>query len=164
MLSYAGVRLRQTVPLALIGGLAGIVAFAVVGYEAVVIGNWWLHSVPTDTNRTAAMLTALLCPPATLAALLCCGGSIGSPDIARRGLAAQYLAIGVVFSIFLGSLIGSQAAAITWAISCQPVHNCFPLTSVIGDGAVDGAAVGIPVGLALGLVAFRVRFQSLSRS
>ena len=128
MLSSPVYDFRQTVPLALIGGLAGIVAFAiVVGYEAVVIGNWWLHSVPTDTNRTAAMLTALLCPPATLAALLCCGGSIGSPDIARRGLAAQYLAIGVMFSIFLGSLFGSQAAAITWAISCDRSTTASPL-------------------------------------
>ncbi|MGC2290111.1 MAG: hypothetical protein WA688_09705 [Thermoplasmata archaeon] len=161
-IAFIGVRLRRPVTFFILGGAAGIATFAAVGLDCITLGNWWLNNLPTDTNLTAGILSALLCPPAILALLLSVGGNLSGTSTSRRARALQYVGFGMVLGLFVGALYGGEAAAVTWAVSCRPAENCFPLTTVIYSGETVGCVIGILVGLLTGFIAFLARIEDRS--
>jgi len=147
-------------PYAVAGVVAAVVVMGLVTVEAVPIGAWWLHRLPTDTNRTAAYVSGLLVPPAALALLLAARAlAPPAPPADRAGPMLRLTLLGSVLGLFLGALFGGTAAVITWAASCPQsgLTNCFTVSSVLSGGTVIGSFVGIAAGTVCGAVAWLVR-------
>jgi hypothetical protein len=136
-----------------------VVVLSLVGAETISLGQWWVSSVPSDTNEAAVVFTLPLVPPGAPAAQLAVSTS-PIPRAAPSATAARYLLVGAMLGLTLGSLLGPLTAALTWSTHCPQTSygNCFSLSSVVSSSAlVLGAACGLEVGLLTGLVSWWVR-------
>lgn len=159
-ISAVGLRRNRALPYALLGTAVGIGVFSLVGADAVSIGDWWLNSVPWDTNRAAALFTLLLVPWGTIALLLATVGAWEvrtSPGSARF---VHFLTSGVLLGLVLGVLVGVEASAITSVLHCLPVYqSCFTVSSVISGGTLVGGLEGAALGSLCGFVVWIARVR-----
>ena len=157
-IAFVGVRNGYSRWFAFGGVVAGVATFTVLAASADAIGQWWLASLPTDTNLTAGILAALLAPAGTLSLLF---AVLGLPSLSKargREQLATLLLFGVLFGILVGALAGVVASTVTWAASCpQNGTNCFPVGGVIGDGGTVGGLIGAGLGAVCGVLAWVVR-------
>lgn len=164
LVSYVGVRRARPVVYAAVGVIAGVLVFAVFGFEAVSIGQWWVSSVPADTNEAAAMFTFLLVPPGALATQLAAYPVPIHPSMRRAGVAARSVLVGVMLGLVLGSLLASLTAGVTWAINCPQngYTNCFTLSSVLDSALLIGTLAGMAIGAVTGTIAWLLRIRPTS--
>ncbi len=157
-LAFVGVRNGPSRWLALGGIFAGVATFTVLAASADTIGQWWLTTLPTDTNLTAGIWAALLAPPGSLSLLL---ALLGLPWLSKghgKEQLATLLMFGVIFGILTGAIVGFVASTVTWAASCpQTYSNCFAVGGVIGSGGFVGGLVGAGLGIPCGALAWVVR-------
>jgi hypothetical protein len=159
LVAYFGLRTRRPGVFAIAAGVAGVAVFAVVGAEAVAIGQWWIADVPSDTNQAAALFTILLTPPGALALQLAASPVPLLSNVRRGAMVARHLLVGAMMGLVLGSFLGSETAALTWAIHCPQTGavNCFPVSSVVSSALLLGAIGGLGVGMVTGLLAWSIR-------
>jgi hypothetical protein len=164
VISYAGLFRPRAWLYTVVGVAIGATVFAGISVNAVGIGDWWIAQVPTDTNRAAALLTAILAPPGILALLL---GST-SARVGRSpqwgGPLMRFLWAGVELGIVLGALIGGCSAVITWSLTCpQNGSGCFTVSGVLSSGLFVGGVEGAALGAVCGYIAWTVRPRASSQ-
>lgn len=162
--AYAGLRFPRPWVFSLGGVLAGVLVYVIVGFEAVAIGQWWVSSIPADTNRAAALFTLILAPPGALAAQFAVSAARVPSTLRPRTVAAGFVAVGAMFGLLLGSLLASITAALTWAINCPEngYTNCFSLSSVVSSALLIGSIAGVGCGVLTGTIAWLSRRRSES--
>ncbi|HLY76415.1 MAG TPA: hypothetical protein VKT21_00850, partial [Thermoplasmata archaeon] len=140
--TYYGVHSRRPVSTAIAATIAAIALASVIGFEAAAVGNWWLSALPTDTNRTSVIFTALLTPPVTISMGLAIEALRGHPPTTRRSHFLGLLAASIFLGVFIGAYVGSVASALTLSGGCQPgigvTCGGFGLPFVIEEGGLFG--------------------------
>lgn len=162
LVSHLGLRRPHPGMHALAGVCAGVLVFALFGFDAVPLGQWWVASAPADTNRATALFTFLLVPPGALATQLAAFSDPIPPAGWARPSAVRFLLVGVVFGLILGSLLGSLTATLTWAVNCPQTGyvNCFPVSSVVSSALLIGGLAGMAIGAVTGSVAWLLRWRA----
>ncbi len=161
IITYASLSRPRAWPYAALGVVGGVLIFSGITASCLGIGDWWISQVPTDTNRAAALLTAILAPPGTLALLLASTSARVARSPQWGGPLLRFLWLGAQFGAVLGGLIGGSTAVITWSISCpqNSYTNCFSVSGVLGGGLLIGGIEGAALGAVCGYAAWTMRFR-----
>jgi len=148
----AGLRLGRVFGPA-VGGLAGLVTAAAVGYGYGTILTWWTDLVPTDTNRAAAFTTAWMVGLLTVAFTLAAVAVTGPAATGRRR--ARILGLGVLAAVeglAVGTFVGATVAAVDAAVQACSGCNTPNLLDAASAGSLLGSWVGAGVAFGVGLV------------
>ena len=149
-IAYVGLALNRPRIFAITAVLAGLAASYVVGGEIQAIAAWWL-GVSHDTNRVAATLATVVSLLTVATVVLSVKLPVLRSATSRRGATATLLSIGVLGGLFIGVLVGGEAAVLTaLQYTCPPGGpTCYGpgIESSLQEGAVTGTWFGGVAGL-----------------
>jgi hypothetical protein len=162
--TYYGSFTHRPVSTAIVATVAAIVVACVIGFEAEAIGNWWLSSLPSDTNQTSAIFTVLLTPPVTVSVGLALEALRGHPTTSRRSHFLGLLTLSIFLGLFIGAYVGSVASALTLSAGCSVgigvTCGGFGIPFVIEEGGLFGSWLGAVMGAISAGVVWRVRVRT----
>jgi hypothetical protein len=157
VVAYAGVVFRRPFAMGLAAVLVGSAAGTLVGVEVSAVGNWWL-SLPSDTSRTASILTVVIVLLSATAIALSVRLPVVGLAKTRRGRVAGVLALAAFSGLMIGVFVGGLAAGVTALQSpCASFGSACggpSALNAIQGGALLGAWFGGGVGLAGGALAW----------
>jgi hypothetical protein len=160
-IAFFGLRRRRAWPYAIVGVAAGLAVWGVVAVRMVGIGRWWVYHLPSDTNRTAALLGVLLIPPSVLSVLLAAESAPVPRDPRWGSTLGRFVTLGIVVGLGAGAFLGGSVAVLTWSVHCpETIYvNCFSASGVLSGGQALGALEGALIGAGAGFVAWLVRLR-----
>lgn len=164
--SYAGLALKRPRIFGVAAVLGGLLAAFVVGLQIQAIGSWWL-GISRDTNHVAAVVGAVVSLVAVSTLALSVKFPILRSALSQRGVLAALLGLSVLSGLFIGLLVGGEAAGITaLQYGCPPTAtSCYGpgIESAMEEGAIVGTWVGGAMGVAVGLVVWAVPPRRLAK-
>ncbi len=157
--AYAGLVLRRPRVLAVAGVLAGLVAAYLVGWGTQGIADWW-GGLSHDTNRVAAIVAVVVSLLVVPSVALSAKFPILHAAASRRGVVAAVLSLSVLCGLFVGLLVGGEAAALTsLQYTCPPgakVCDGSNIESALAGGAFLGMWFGGAAGLLVGAIVWAI--------